>query len=362
MIRCPLVVLLLSKKKQKTCQLLYVCIMPHSSLHISEGGSGCHVGQTLLSELSLPTRQQISDAPLRRAFRVRVMSRCEAGLSAIPEFQSGPMKTWRRRVSEGSSWQMAACACLRTWDGNTCKRRQEVTSDGWSCLFPAQWKCHVTWACVVGGGLLGFGGLDGPIAFFLHWSSLRTKHIQQPCCELLKLTNFTLNINLWGKLWRHFLHLVCALVSALLVNKGEGLPADFGALARWTLTSLKHSPFWWEPPVKDGLKLCSLNGAQKNHGFCRGKWQRTSQAPGKLYPPPHRLWIHPRLFICWHDSCEICSTNLKYGAQARKEPIDVWGRSTSFTMNLDFFFSEVWCRLFDTGLEGDLHFLSALLV
>lgn len=64
-----------------------------------------------------------------------------------------------------------------------------------------------------------------------------------------------------------FLHLVCALLSALLVNKGEGLPAYFGALTRRALTSLKDPPLRREPPVEDGLKLRPLDGAQKDHGF-----------------------------------------------------------------------------------------------
>lgn len=188
---------------------------------------------------------------------------CEVDLSSVPEFQSGLTKTWRRRVSEGSSWQTAACACLRTWYGNTCKRREEVTFDGWTCLH-VQWKCHVTWVSLVGGRLLRFWGWHGSVTFFLYWSSLRGQH---SCLFFFKRTIKTASCKLIYVFV--FFHLVRALLSALLVYEGEGLPADFGSLTWWALTSFKDSPFWWEPPVKDGLKLCPLDGAQKNHGFYR---------------------------------------------------------------------------------------------
>lgn len=66
-----------------------------------------------------------------------------------------------------------------------------------------------------------------------------------------------------------FAHLVCALFFPFFVNKREGLPADFGALAWGVLACLKHPPLRREPPVKKGLELRPLNGTKKDHGFCK---------------------------------------------------------------------------------------------
>lgn len=69
-------------------------------------------------------------------------------------------------------------------------------------------------------------------------------------------------------LWFPPLHLVPAVLPAALVNKGEGLPADLGALTRGALAPLEDPPLRGEPPVEDGLKLRPFDGAQEDHGFC----------------------------------------------------------------------------------------------
>lgn len=255
MIRCPLVVVWF-------CKTASLCL--------------CHASPIIKAKLA---QTAMFDAP---ALAVSLKTRCtaplgfvgsnwwlfEADLSTVPEFQSGLSKTWRRRVSGGSSWQTATCHCLRTWFGRTCKRRKEVTFDGWTHLY-VQCKRHVTWACVLGWGVWRYGGWDGAVAFFLHWSSLRGTTCLINVSWIFKTNKLFAHINNFKQFMVCFLHLVNTLLSSLLVYKGEGLPADFRALAWWTLTSFKDSPLWWEPPVKHSLKLCPLNGAQKNHGFCR---------------------------------------------------------------------------------------------
>lgn len=63
-------------------------------------------------------------------------------------------------------------------------------------------------------------------------------------------------------------HLVPVMVSGPLVHKGEGLPADLGALTWGARAPLEDPPLRGEPPVEDGLKLRPLDGPQENHRLC----------------------------------------------------------------------------------------------
>lgn len=177
------------------------------------------------------------------------------GWSSVPEFRSGLTKTWRKRVSEESSWQTAACVCLGTRCGNTCQRRQADTRRVkllWHAWRRAVWPDSV-WLVEGSSGLGdGMGPLHSSCSAAAVWGFLTPSVVPQPISEVNELM--------------YLFHLVSILLH-LLIHKGEGFPGSWGGLARRTLLSFKDSPFSGKPPVQKRLKLRPLNRSEQNHGF-----------------------------------------------------------------------------------------------
>lgn len=65
-------------------------------------------------------------------------------LILVPEFQSGLTKMWRRRVFERSSWQTAACACLRTRMATNVRGEESDIWWGHLSLFAEEIACYLS--------------------------------------------------------------------------------------------------------------------------------------------------------------------------------------------------------------------------
>lgn len=137
------------------------CAPPSPRHHISEAGWGCHVGVMPLSELSLPTQQQITDALFLWAFGLKAMD-----AQAWSWYLSFCL-AWRRRGEESLKGPPDRWHPALLWGHSMAIHVRVVTSDTdeWACPC-IQWKWRVTRVCVVGGGLLGCGGRNGSITFF----------------------------------------------------------------------------------------------------------------------------------------------------------------------------------------------------
>lgn len=139
---------------------------------ISEVCLSCHVGVMPLPELSLP--HSTADQWCAPRFRGQNDEHARLILAAYLSVSLA----WRRRGGEESlkgppDRRQLALVWGRDMATHVRGERMRHLTGG---LVFMRCACHVTGACVVGGGLLRFRGRHRAVTFFLHWSSLQEQH------------------------------------------------------------------------------------------------------------------------------------------------------------------------------------------